>query len=131
MKTIITFGTFDLFHEGHLNILERAKKMGDYLVVGVSSDEFNYRKKQRYPVIPQKSRMDIVRALKCVDEVFLEESMEEKQAYIQKHNASIFTIGDDWRGKFDMGDTCEIIYLPRTEGTSTTEILKKILAMSR
>lgn len=125
MKTIITFGTFDLFHEGHLNILTRARQMGDRLVVGVSSDSFNFSKKQRYPIIPQESRMNILRALRSVDEVFMEESMELKQSYIEKYNASIFTIGDDWEGKFTMIG-CETVYLPRTEGLSTTDILEKI-----
>lgn len=125
MKTVITFGTFDLFHEGHLNILTRARQMGDRLVVGVSSDSFNFSKKQRYPIIPQESRMNILRALRSVDEVFMEESMELKQSYIEKYNASIFTIGDDWEGKFTMTG-CETVYLPRTEGLSTTDILEKI-----
>lgn len=129
MKTVITFGTFDLFHEGHLNLLKRARDMGDRLVVGVSSDKFNFSKKQRYPIIPEESRMNIIRALRFVDEVFLEESMEQKQSYIEQYDASIFTIGDDWKGKFHM-EGCETIYLPRTDGTSTTEILERIRSYS-
>lgn len=125
MKTIITFGTFDLFHEGHLRILERSRAMGDRLVVGVSSDAFNFSKKQRFPIIPEKSRMNIVRALRCVDEVFSEESMELKQFYVEKYQADILVMGDDWSGSFDL-QGCETIYLPRTECVSTTEILENI-----
>jgi len=125
MKTIITFGTFDLFHKGHLRILERASAMGDRLVVGVSSDAFTYSKKQRFPIIPEESRMDIVRAIRCVDEVFSEESMELKQFYADKYKADVLVMGDDWSGSFDM-EGCETVYLPRTESVSTTEILEKI-----
>ena len=125
MKTIITFGTFDLFHEGHLRILERAKATGDRLVVGVSSDAFNFSKKQRYPIIPEESRMNIVRALKCVDEVFSEESMELKQFYCDEYQADVLVMGDDWSGSFRL-QGCETIYLPRTDCVSTTEILEKI-----
>jgi len=125
MKTIITFGTFDLFHEGHLGILRRASEMGDRLVVGVSSDAFNLHKKQRLPVISQNNRMDIVGAIRYVDEVFLEESMELKQFYVEKYKADVLVMGDDWKGAFDM-EGCETVYLPRTEGVSTTGIIGKI-----
>lgn len=125
MKTIITFGTFDLFHEGHLRILERASAMGDRLVVGVSSDAFNFSKKQRFPIIPEDSRMNIVRAIRCVDEVFSEESMDLKQSYVEQYGADVLVMGDDWSGSFDM-EGCETVYLPRTEAVSTTEILEKI-----
>lgn len=128
VKVVITFGTFDLFHEGHLYLLERAKSLGDKLVVGVSSDSFNFVKKQRYPVISEISRMKIVGALSCVDDVFLEESMELKQFYIKKYNASILAMGDDWKGSFEM-DECDSVYFPRTEETSTTEIIEKIRGM--
>lgn len=124
-NTIITFGTFDLFHEGHLRLLERTKAMGDRLVVGVSSDSFNFHKKQRYPIIPEESRMNIIRALKCVDEVFSEESMELKEHYVKKYGASTLVMGDDWIGSFDIPD-CETIFLPRTQNISTTEILGRI-----
>lgn len=125
IKTIITFGTFDLFHEGHLRILERASTMGDRLVVGVSSDAFNFRKKQRFPIIPEESRMNIVRAIGCVDEVFSEESMDLKESYIEQYGADVLVMGDDWSGSFDT-ENVETIYLPRTESVSTTEILEKI-----
>lgn len=125
MKKVITFGTFDLFHEGHLQILSRAREMGDELVVGVSSDAFNFNKKGRYPIIDEESRMKIVGALKCVDQVFLEQSMELKQEYIDNYNADLLVMGDDWSGHFKM-ERCQTFYLPRKEHISTSEILEKI-----
>ena len=94
-KVVITFGTFDLLHLGHLRLLERARALGDKLVVGVSSDALNMKKKDRTPVMCQEHRMAIVAALRCVDEVFLEESLELKQQYIKEHNATVLTMGDD------------------------------------
>lgn len=125
MKTVITFGTFDLFHEGHLELLVKARAMGDRLVVGVSSDKFNFTKKQVYPIINEESRMNIVRAIKHVDEVFLEESMDLKQSYIDKYGADTLVMGSDWSGAFNMTG-CQTIYVPRKENVSTTEILQKI-----
>ena len=135
MKTVITFGTFDLFHIGHLNILENCKKLGDHLIVGVSSDEFNFSKKQKYPVIKLADRMKLISAIKYVDEVFIEEKIDKKD-YCTKYKADIFVIGDDWKGKkcglnnltFDeqLKDVCEVYYLPRTQYVSTTEIIEKI-----
>src|SRR5690606_1106505 len=95
---VITFGTFDMFHIGHLNILERARAMGTSLVVGVSSDALNYSKKSRYPICNQDSRTRIISALSCVDEVFLEESLELKADYIKQFNADLLVMGDDWAG---------------------------------
>ncbi|HAH1002638.1 TPA: adenylyltransferase/cytidyltransferase family protein, partial [Escherichia coli] len=113
MKRIITFGTFDVFHVGHINIIERAKKLGDYLIVGVSSDELNFSKKQRYPIYNQTDRLKIISSMKCVDEVFIEESLELKLEYIKKYKADILVMGDDWTGRFDWVKTdCEVIYLP-------------------
>lgn len=121
-KTVVTFGTFDLFHYGHLKILERAAALGDRLVVGVSSDAFNFEKKKKYPVFSEDHRMEIVAAIRHVDGVFLEESFEKKRDYLVEHQADIFVMGDDWRGKFDsFSDTCEVIYLERTPELSTTE----------
>lgn len=125
MKIVLTCGTFDLFHIGHLRVLERARALGDKLVVGVSSDALNLKKKQRAPIMSQEQRMAIVSALKCVDEVFLEESLELKGQYIQDHNATVFCIGDDWKGKFDeIAD--EVVYFERTPAVSTTELIEKI-----
>lgn len=127
MKTVITFGTFDVLHIGHVRILERARALGDELVVGVSSDALNFSKKQRYPVYPETERQEIIAALKCVNRVFLEESMELKGHYIQQHKADILVMGDDWRGKFDeFSSLCQVVYLPRTEGVSTTSLIAEI-----
>ncbi len=122
MKTIITFGTFDILHPGHIRILERAKAEGDFLVVGVSSDELNYTKKQRYPFYNEETRMEMVAALRCVDKVFIEKSLELKQAYTEEHGADLLVMGDDWKGRFDHIKGCRVKYLPRTEGISTTAI---------
>jgi glycerol-3-phosphate cytidylyltransferase len=128
MKKVITFGTFDVFHVGHVNVLERAKAFGARLIVGVSSDQLNYSKKSRFPVFSEKERMRIISSLHCVDEVFLEESLELKGDYIKNFDADVLIMGDDWKGKFDhYKDLCEVIYLPRTEGVSTSDIINGIL----
>lgn len=125
MKTVITFGTFDIFHIGHLNILRRAREMGDRLVVGISSDRLNLSKKQRYPVYPQQQRMAIVGEIKGVDAVFLEESLEKKAEYIRRFSASVLVMGDDWAGRFDhLQKLCDVYYLPRTPSISTTSIIE-------
>jgi len=127
MTCVITFGTFDVFHVGHLRILERAREYGDYLAVGVSTDAMNYSKKGRYPVYDQNERLQIIQALRCVDEVFFEESMELKRHYIETYHADILVMGDDWSGKFDeFNDICRVAYLPRTPSISTTAIIEKI-----
>ena len=127
MKRVITFGTYDLFHIGHLNILRRARHCGDELIVGVSSDALNYSKKKKYPVYPEHERMEIVHAIKFVDEVFLEESLELKGEYIKRYKADLLVMGDDWKGRFDeMDQFCDVLYLPRTEGVSTTELVTAI-----
>ncbi|MCS2171733.1 adenylyltransferase/cytidyltransferase family protein [Scandinavium sp. TWS1a] len=125
MKKVITFGTFDVFHVGHINILERARAMGDYLIVGVSSDELNFSKKNRYPIYNEADRVKIISAMRFVDEVFIEESLDLKLEYINKHNATILVMGDDWKGRFDwVKPACEVLYLPRTPSISTTEIIE-------
>ena len=127
MTTVITFGTFDVFHVGHLRVLERARAFGDRLVVGVSADALNLRKKDRLPVFSEAERLEIVAALKCVDEVFVEESLEQKRDYILEHEADVLVMGDDWAGKFDeFGDVCRVEYLPRTPAISTTALIEKI-----
>ena len=126
-KTVITFGTFDVFHVGHLRVIERAAAFGDRLVVGVSADALNERKKGRAPVFSQHERMEIVAALKAVDAVFLEESLEQKRDYIVEHRADVLVMGDDWAGKFDeFEDICEVRYLKRTPAISTTALIEKI-----
>jgi glycerol-3-phosphate cytidylyltransferase len=127
MKRVITFGTFDLFHIGHLNILRRAAKLGEQLIVGVSSDKLTYDKKAKLPVYNEDDRMQIVKAIQYVDEVFLEESLDLKAHYIQQHRADVLVMGDDWEGRFDdMEAYCEVVYLPRTEGISTTELVDSL-----
>jgi len=127
MTTVITFGTFDVFHVGHLRVLERAAAFGDRLVVGVSADALNLRKKDRLPVFSEAERLEIVAALKCVDEVFVEESLEQKRDYILEHQADVLVMGDDWAGKFDeFNDVCRVEYLPRTPAISTTALIEKI-----
>jgi len=131
MKTVITFGTYDLFHIGHLRILTRAKELGDKLVVGVSTDELNFSKKNIKPVFSLTERMEIVRSLSCVDDVFPEESLDLKGDYIRFYNADVLVMGDDWRGKFDcFKPLCDVIYLPRTQGISTTKIKEYIEKMT-
>lgn len=124
---VITFGTFDIFHIGHLRILERARAYGDYLIVGISTDELNISKKGRAPVYPFDQRRDILLGLRVVDEVFAEESLEKKRDYIVEHRADILVMGDDWAGKFDeFGDVCRVEYLPRTPSISTTQTIEAI-----
>ena len=126
MKKVITYGTFDLFHIGHLNILKRAKALGDYLVVAVSTDDFN-RIKGKKCAIPDYERMAIVEAIKYVDEVIPENDWEQKIKDVQEHNIDIFVMGADWEGKFDfLKDYCEVVYLPRTDGISTTQIKQQL-----
>ena len=127
MRTVITFGTFDVFHVGHLRIIERAASYGDRLIVGVSSDALNLSKKSRAPVFSEAERLAIVGALKLVDEVFVEESLELKRHYLEKFSADVLVMGDDWEGRFDeFRDVCEVVYLPRTPAISTTALIEKI-----
>ncbi|GIO26914.1 glycerol-3-phosphate cytidylyltransferase [Ornithinibacillus bavariensis] len=122
MKKVITYGTFDLLHTGHINILRRAKELGDYLIVAISTDEFNDIKgKEAYYSYEQ--RKAIIEAVRYVDMVIPENNWEQKVEDVKEHNVDIFVMGDDWRGKFDfLKDYCEVIYLPRTTGISTTKI---------
>ena len=123
MVNVITFGTYDLFHIGHLNIINRALKLGDTLIVGISTDELNFNKKQKYPVYKQEDRLEILKHINGVKHVFYEESLEKKREYILKYKADILVMGDDWKGKFDeFNDICKVIYFPRTPGISSTQI---------
>ncbi len=126
-KRVITFGTFDLFHVGHLNILKRAKEYGDYLIVGISTDELNLQKKNKKPIYCQKSRLEIIDSIRFTNEVFFEESLELKRQYIIDYKADVLVMGDDWEGRFDYcNDICEIVYLKRTPSISTTEVIELI-----
>jgi len=119
---VITYGTFDLIHRGHINILKRAKEYGDYLIVGLSTDEFN-SKKNKKAYYTYEERKYILEAIKYVDEVIPENNWEQKVDDIISNQVSIFVMGDDWEGKFDfLKDICEVVYLQRTEGISTTKI---------
>ena len=129
MKKVITYGTFDLFHIGHLNLLKRAKALGDYLIVAVSSDAFNWNEKGKVCKIKDVDRMAIVEAIKYVDEVILEESWDQKVTDVQKYGIDVFCIGADWEGKFDyLKEYCEVVYLPRTQGISTTQLKEELKA---
>lgn len=124
---VITFGTFDVFHVGHVNILERAKALGTHLTVGVSTDKMNFDKKGRYPIYSEHERARIIGSLFCVDHVFFEHSLALKGEYIKEHRADILVMGNDWEGRFDeFNALCKVVYLPRTEGISTTDILHAI-----
>lgn len=129
MTRVITFGTFDVLHVGHIRMLQRARALGSHLTVGVSTDALNFSKKQKKPVYSQFDRLEIIRAVSGVDEVFFEQSLEEKGEYIKKFRADILVMGNDWEGRFDhWSDLCKVVYLPRTEGISTTELLAEIRA---
>jgi glycerol-3-phosphate cytidylyltransferase len=122
VKKVITYGTYDLLHVGHINLLRRAKELGDYLVVAVSSDEFNDIK-GKSSHFSFEDRKIIVEAIKYVDEVIKEDHWEQKIDDVVKHKIDVFVMGDDWMGKFDfLKDYCEVVYLPRTEGISTSKI---------
>ena len=121
MKTVITYGTFDLLHKGHIYLLQRAKALGDYLIVALSTDEFNLNKKNKVCAQPYEERKLILESLRFVDEVIPEEDWEQKVTDVKEHHVDVFTIGDDWEGKFDfLKEYCDVVYLKRTEGISTT-----------
>jgi glycerol-3-phosphate cytidylyltransferase len=122
MKKIITYGTFDLLHRGHINLLKRAKAMGDYLIVGLSTDEFNVLKKKRAFYSYEERKM-VLEAIRYVDLVIPECDWEQKAKDIAEHGVDVFVMGDDWQGKFDeLKPLCEVVYLPRTSGISTTQV---------
>ena len=126
-KTVITYGTFDLFHIGHLNILKRLSEYGDRLIVGVSTDEFNAVKGKR-PIVPFAQRLEIVESIKYVDLAIPEDRWSQKREDIETYDVDILGMGADWEGKFDeLSDQVEVVYLPRTDGISTTE-MKRILS---
>lgn len=119
---VITYGTFDMFHIGHLNLLKRLSELGDELIVAVSTDVFNTIKGKK-TLIPYEQRAEIVRNIKYVDSVIAEHHWEQKIDDIKKYNIDIFAMGDDWEGEFDFLKTyCEVVYLPRTKDVSTTEL---------
>lgn len=122
MKIVITYGTFDLFHVGHVRLLQRLSDMGDKLVVGCSTDSFNKMKGKR-TVYPYEQRKLLLESCRYVDSVFPEDNWEQKREDIHRESASLFVMGDDWAGKFDsLSDIVEVFYIPRTPDISTTEI---------
>jgi len=132
LARVITFGTFDVFHVGHVRILKRAAELGNELIVGLSSDQLNFKKKGRLPVYSQNDRAEIIASLSFVTETFFEESLELKAEYIKQFNADLLVMGDDWEGKFDWvkeQTNCEVLYLPRTPSISTTEIIEVVKAL--
>ena len=123
MRKVITYGTFDLLHAGHINLLRRAKELGDYLIVVVSTDEFNWNEKQKTCYFSYEERKKLVEAVRYVDLVIPEENWDQKISDVKEYHVDTFVMGDDWKGKFDfLKDYCEVVYLPRTEGISTTKI---------
>lgn len=127
-RTVLTYGTFDLFHIGHLRLIERLAAMGDRLIVGVSTDEFNATK-GKTSVVSYEDRADIVSSIKGVDLVLPEEGWDQKARDIEDNDVDVFVMGDDWKGKFDhLGELCEVVYLPRTQGISSTAIKQMLSA---
>jgi glycerol-3-phosphate cytidylyltransferase len=127
-KRVITYGTFDMFHIGHLKLLQRLKEMGDELIVAVSTDEFN-RIKGKKTLIPYEQRAEIIANIKYVDKVIPEKNWEQKIEDIKRYNIDLFVIGDDWNGKFDfLKEHCDVEYLPRTDNISTTKLKKSLSA---
>ena len=123
MKKVITYGTFDLLHYGHVNLLQRAKELGDYLIVAISTDEFNWNMKNKKCYFTYEERKRLVEAIRYVDLVIPEESWEQKVSDVKEFKVDTFVIGDDWEGKFDfLKEYCEVVYLPRTPEISTTQI---------
>lgn len=127
MKRVITYGTFDLLHYGHINLLKRAKALGDYLVVALSTDEFNWNEKQKKCYFSYEKRKQLLEAIRYVDLVIPEESWEQKETDVEEYRIDTFVMGDDWKGKFDfLKDKCEVVYLERTPEISTTQIKQDI-----
>lgn len=127
--TVITYGTFDMFHIGHLNLLRNLKSLGDRLIVGVSTDEFNAQKGKR-TLIPYEQRVEIVGAIRYVDKTFPENFWDQKRNDIIREKAKIFAMGSDWVGKFDdLNDICEVLYFPRTDFICSSDVKKLISSL--
>ena len=127
MKKVITYGTFDLLHYGHINLLRRAKELGDYLIVALSTDEFNWNEKGKKCYFTYAQRKQLLEAIRYVDLVIPEENWAQKVSDVQEFRVDTFVMGDDWEGKFDfLKDYCEVVYLPRTPEISTTQIKQEL-----
>lgn len=130
MKRVITYGTFDLLHYGHINLLRRAKERGDYLIVALSTDEFNWKEKQKKCYFSYTKRKQLLEAIRYVDLVIPESSWAQKVNDIKEYHVDTFVMGDDWSGKFDFLEEetdAEVYYLPRTPEVSTTQIKKDFI----
>lgn len=128
-KTVLTYGTFDLTHLGHVHLLRRAKERGDYLIVGLSTDAFN-RKKNKESAFPYAHRKEILESIRSVDLVIPERSWKQKERDIRAYDVDVLVMGDDWKGRFDsLKGHCEVIYLPRTKGVSTTQVKEKVRSL--
>lgn len=131
MKTVITYGTFDLFHIGHVNLLKRAKSLGDRLIVAVSSDDFN-RQKGKTTLVPYEHRRAVVESCRYVDQVIAEHNWQQKAEDIEKYQVDVFVMGDDWHGKFDeLKQHCDVVYLPRTRDISSTAIKQAMAVIAQ
>ena len=129
MKRVITYGTYDLLHYGHINLLKRAKSLGDYLVVALSTDDFNWEEKQKKCYFSFEERKSLVEAVRYVDLVIPEKSWNQKVTDVHDYHIDVFAMGDDWTGKFDYlkNEGCEVVYFPRTPEISTTQIKNDLL----
>ena len=123
MKRVITYGTYDLLHYGHINLLRRAKELGDYLIVALSTDEFNWEQKQKKCYFNYEQRKQLLESVRYVDLVIPEENWEQKVSDVKEFRVDTFVMGSDWEGKFDfLKPYCDVVYLPRTPEISTTKI---------
>ena len=127
MRKVITYGTFDLLHYGHIQLLRRAQERGDYLIVALSTDEFNWNSKQKKCYFSYEQRKMLLESIRYVDLVIPEENWEQKISDVKEFKVDTFVMGNDWEGKFDfLKDYCEVVYLPRTPEISTTQIKKDL-----
>ncbi len=127
MRRVITYGTFDLLHYGHINLLRRAKQLGDYLIVALSTDEFNWDEKRKKSYFSYEQRKQLLESIRYVDLVIPEENWDQKRSDVKEYHIDTFVMGNDWEGKFDfLKDLCEVVYLPRTPEISTTQIKKEL-----
>lgn len=128
MKRVITYGTFDLLHYGHIRLLQRAKNLGEYLIVALSTDEFNLNEKNKKSYFSYEERKNMLEALRCVDLVIPEKCWEQKLTDIDDYKIDVFVMGSDWEGKFDyLSEKCEVVYLERTPEISTTKIKEDLM----
>lgn len=127
MRKVITYGTFDLLHYGHINLLKRAKALGDYLIVALSTDEFNWNEKQKKCFFKYSQRKQLLESIRYVDLVIPETNWNQKISDVNEFKIDTFVMGDDWQGKFDfLKEYCEVVYLPRTPEISTTQIKQEL-----